>query len=437
MAQKLKFGNGTWATKKGSTLAYNDENNNYKPLPFTTTRNSIGTRVNKEGLIEVVGNDVPRIDYKDSSDGALLLENSSTNLIPYSEDFSNAAWDLFRISVTTENYASPNGSSTVKNIIADTSNNTHGIFDFVSASSGIYTSSAFFKANGYNFACVRISVDGDTKRFSAVIDLTNGNVTITDATGSPTSTSFSVNDYGNGWYRLSVSCSHSSGSVYLTISPSSTSNPTFSSSLPSFLGDGTSGVLVFGAQLEQSSYPTSYIPTSGSTVQRAADTASGAGNSEVFNDSEGVLFADIAANANDGTERELCINDSSTSNRVAVRYRDSNDDIRAIVRSSGVNTLNVTIGVGSVLLYNKVALKYKVNDFAFWINGFEVATDTSGAAPSGLDVISFNDGSSSDFYGKTKEISYYDEILTDLELEYMTSYRSLNELVTELNLNEL
>ena len=81
ITQKLKFGNGTWATKKGSTLAYNDENDRYKPLPFTTTRNSIATRVNKEGLIEVVGNDVPRIDYTDSADGVLLLENSATCLL--------------------------------------------------------------------------------------------------------------------------------------------------------------------------------------------------------------------------------------------------------------------------------------------------------------------------------------------------------------------
>jgi len=442
MAQKLKFGNGTWATKKGSTLAYNDENNNYKPLPFTTTRNSIGTRVNKEGLIEVVGNDVPRIDYKDSSDGALLLENSSTNLIPYSEDFSNAAWDLFRISVTTENYASPNGSSTVKNIIADTSNNTHGIFDFVSASSGIYTSSAFFKANGYNFACVRISVDGDTKRFSAVIDLTNGNVTITDATGSPTSTSFSVNDYGNGWYRLSVSCSHSSGSVYLTISPSSTSNPTFSSSLPSFLGDGTSGVLVFGAQLEQGSYATSYIPTSGSTVQRAADTASGAGNSEVFNSEQGILFANIAALANDLTNRTIALSDGTTSNTVRIQYLTISNAIWATVTNIGAggNQAILQYTSSDITINSKISLKYKANDFSLWVNGFEVATDTSGVTFSAntLNTFQFDRGNGAeDFYGKTKELGYYDTALTDEELEYMTSYRSLNELVTVLNLNKL
>jgi len=438
MAQKLKFGNGTWATKKGSTLAYNDENNNYKPLPFTTTRDSIATRVNKEGLIEVVGNDVPRIDYKDSSDGALLLENSSTNLIPYSEDFSNAAWDLFRISVTTENYASPNGSSTVKNIIADTSNNTHGIFDFVSASSGIYTSSAFFKANGYNFACVRISVDGDTKRFSAVIDLTNGNVTITDATGSPTSTSFSVNDYGNGWYRLSVSCSHSSGSVYLTISPSSTSNPTFSSSLPSFLGDGTSGVLVFGAQLEQSSYPTSYIPTSGSTVQRAADTASGAGNSEVFNDSEGVLFFEGSTLVNSGETRRIVLSDGTTSDRVILEYSGALNTINYYLVSSGIDQAALSFVLNNSNSFTKIILKYKTNNFALWVNGFQVGVDASGVTPIGLNEISFlGVVGNYPFYGKTKEIGYYDTALTDEELEYMTSYRTLNELVTELNLNEL
>ncbi len=60
MAQTLKFGNGTWATKEGSALAYNDENGNYKPLPFDFDRASTATRVNKEGLIEVVGRDKPK-----------------------------------------------------------------------------------------------------------------------------------------------------------------------------------------------------------------------------------------------------------------------------------------------------------------------------------------------------------------------------------------
>jgi hypothetical protein len=74
MANTLKFGNGQWATKVGSTLAYNDEGGNFKPLPFNFTRSTGGTRVNKDGLIEVVTNNKPRIDFLNDSNGALLLE---------------------------------------------------------------------------------------------------------------------------------------------------------------------------------------------------------------------------------------------------------------------------------------------------------------------------------------------------------------------------
>ena len=125
MAQKLKFGNGTWATKEGSTLAYNDENNNYKPLPFTTTRDSIATRVNKQGLIEVVGNDIPRIDYTDSAEGVLLLEPSRTNLFEYSEDFSNSYWSKIGSGsgiapiVTAEYAISPDGTQNASRVQFD------------------------------------------------------------------------------------------------------------------------------------------------------------------------------------------------------------------------------------------------------------------------------------------------------------------------------
>ena len=81
MANTLKFGNGEWYGKKDTILAYNDENSNYKPLPFDFSRASSATVVNKDGLIETVGSGQPRIDYKDDSEGALLLEPSRTNLL--------------------------------------------------------------------------------------------------------------------------------------------------------------------------------------------------------------------------------------------------------------------------------------------------------------------------------------------------------------------
>ena len=95
MAKTFKFGeNGKWATKTGSSLAYNDQNDNFKPMPFSVTRDSIATRVNKQGLIEVVGHDKLRIDYKDSSKGVALLEPARSNVLTYSEDFNQ--WLVFQ-----------------------------------------------------------------------------------------------------------------------------------------------------------------------------------------------------------------------------------------------------------------------------------------------------------------------------------------------------
>jgi hypothetical protein len=85
MANTLKFGNGEWYGKKDTILAYNDENRNFKPLPFNFSRESSATVINKDGLIEEVGSGQPRIDFKDNTKGALLLEPSRTNYLPKSE----------------------------------------------------------------------------------------------------------------------------------------------------------------------------------------------------------------------------------------------------------------------------------------------------------------------------------------------------------------
>ena len=158
MAQTLKFGNGTWATKKGSTLAFNDEDGNYKPLPFATTRATSATRVNKEGLIEVVESDRPRIDYTDSADGVLLLEKAATNLVTHSEDFSNAAWVKLgagtgSAAIVTSDYAiSPDGTQNATRLQCDlnggltSSANQSLIYDSYT-SSGNQSISIYVKSN--------------------------------------------------------------------------------------------------------------------------------------------------------------------------------------------------------------------------------------------------------------------------------------------------
>ena len=420
MAQTLKFGNKVWAAKEDSVLAYNDINNNYKPLPFDFARASIGTRVNKDGLIETMGQDIARIDYTDSADGVLLLEPSSTNLITYSEDFSNAYWSKSGSSVVS-GFTSPDGTSNAFKLVEDTSGGAHFITTPITWAADNNTFSLYAKSNGRNW--IRLNTNDSTGNNLAWFNISNGTLGSKDA-GITTS----ITLIADGWYKCSMTktlTSFAGGATILIADADGSST---------YTGNGTSGIYIFGAQLEQSSYPTSYIPTSGSTVTRAAETCNNSGNSEVFNDSEGVLFADIAALATAPT-RVITLGDGTSSNRIQFFYNSSNV-LNGNVIAGGSGQVTGFSYDGNSNLFNKCAVKYKVNDFAFWVNGFEVATDTSGATPIGLNELNFDNGTgTSDFYGKTKELGYYNTALTDAELETLTSYRNWVSMVNELNLN--
>ena len=420
MSQTLKFGNKTWATKVGSTLAYNDENDNYKPLPFAFTRSTSATRVNKEGLIEVVTNDRPRIDYTDTSDGVLLLENAATNLVLYSEDYSQSVWTKSKATITSNSVVSPNGTLTADKLVEDTSIGEHIVYDLLITSSGNFSHSIFAKAEERT----KIRISSGSNLHKVDFDLSNGSIILeVGATGS-------IDSMANGWYKLSISWNESSSVPQYAFVSLLDDN-----GLDSYQGNGSSGLYIWGSQYEQSSYTSSYIPTQGSATTRVAETASGAGNSEVFNDSEGVLFANIAALADDGTDRAITISDGTSSNRVTFYYGASST-LNYNIYSGGLVSFG-SLTIPNISAFSKFSIKYKSNDFAFWVNGFEVHTGSSGNSPTGLDrlnISTFN-ASGAFFYGKTKEIGYYDTALTDLELETLTSYRTWESMVKELNLN--
>jgi hypothetical protein len=244
MARTLKFGtDGNWATKKGSTLAYNDQNDRFKPLPFTTTRASGATRVNKEGLIEVVGNDVPRIDYTDSADGVFLLENSSTNLFTYSQNSSE--WSQTRTSNTDNEIISPDGTLNASLITEDATLNSKYTFLNLSTTTNEHTLSFFAKYKG-RYLQVLFGTSDTSSDIYINFDLQNGTFNNNGVTNP------SIEDFGNGWYKISLSVTPivtSDFGVLFSLATSLTS-----SRLASYQGNGTSGVYIWGAQLEQQSY---------------------------------------------------------------------------------------------------------------------------------------------------------------------------------------
>jgi hypothetical protein len=426
MAQTLKFGNGTWATKKGSTLAYNDLGGNFKPLPFTYTGAGKGTRVNKEGLIEVVENDRPRIDYKDSEDGVFLLEKASTNLIPYSEDFSQSAWIKTRSSISSNSSISPDGTLNADKLIEDTSTNTHSTQNNVTIGNVDTTISVFVKADTRSrirFILTDLTT-GDYR-----IDLNLNNLSVIEnnggSRGSWTNTSYKIENFTNNWYKVSLTATKGAGSqASLSI------NLLDNSGNHTYTGDGTSGIYIWGAQLEEGSYPTSYIPNYGTAagVTRSAETANGSGDASTFNDSEGVLMAEFKSlDSSDTSSRRLGITKNGTYEGLRI-YMD-NGTIGVVVFDGAANQYSKSINIDNSI-FHKVALKYKQNDFSFFVDGFEYNPQLFGNTfVSGtLNDISFDYVGGNKFYSSTKQIQYFDSALNDSDLETLTSWVSFTDM---------
>ena len=437
MAQTLKFGNGNFATKAGSTLCYDDQNGNFKPIPMDFTRASTATRVNKQGLIEVVKSNVPRIDYTDTSDGVLLLEKAATNSITYSEDFSQSYWTKSNATITSNSVISPEGTLNASKVTEQNVSGVHYVGASLAGGAGEYTWSCFLKQGTSRYAGMRAVVNGFQNRFFVNVDLSNGSVVDTHTVGSGTTWEYYVHKYTNGWYRLVIQAANVSGNMDMSISSSNVAQPNYSLGLPTYLGSTNNNFYIWGAQFEIGSVASSYIPSQGSATTRVAETASGAGNTEVFNSQEGVLFLDTKALSNDGTTRTIGLSDGSNSNRIHFIYYSITNGYSVNYRVSNSTQVAFT-ELGNILDYQKIAFKYKSGDFSLWYNGFEIDTDnnTTMMSENTLDRLSFNqEPNTLNYSGKTKEIGYYDAILTDLELETLTSYRSWESMVNELNLN--
>ena len=397
---------------------------------FTFIRSGNATRINKDGLIETVGSHVPRLNYdlyqgKPKQCPSLLLEPSSTNLIEFSEDYSQSAWLKTNLSITSNSIKSPSGVVDSAKLVPDTTNGQHKIDITETVSSGATVAlSAFVKKGEYEFVCL-YEVNSAKGRFYNLNDGTQGGV----FNGAPTTSD--IEQLPNDWYRISITTTVPSTSarfiVYVCDSIFNTS----------FIGDNTKGLYVWGAMLEEQSYPTSYIPTSGSTETRNAEVCEDAGNSGTFNDSEGVLMAETSALAKDGTNRYISISDGSDANRIYIRYRASNNVFSgSVVVNNSLQVLFDTTN-DNILNFSKFLIKYKENDFAFWVNGFKLLVDTTGSVfPNGtLNQLRYNTGSGINvpFYGRTKQLQYFGTALTDSQLEYLTSYRSFGDMVESQN----
>ena len=353
---------------------------------FDFARTSTATRINSSGLVSNVATGVPRINYDSNGEnGHILLEPTSTNLNRY----SNSLNPINGGSVSLNNAISPDGTLNATKLIFGTDTNDGATFN-VGGSSCV-------SSTVYTFSFYAKSIVGDG-RFNLRID-TNSQALLVDENFTATSE----------WVR------------YTHTFTSDSSATSFGSNSRYRKLTSNNEILFYGMQLEQLGYATSLIPTlTGSTETRATETANGAGSAELINSTEGVLYAEIAALVNSGLVRYLGLSDGSNNNRVVILNDGTANRIRAIVSSGGTKYADLFYNVTDVTDFHKVAVKYKANDFALWIDGVERATDTSGSAPIGLNDLEFDLNTGGAFYGKCKALAVFNEALSDDELNNLT-----------------
>ena len=346
----------------------------------------------------------------DSGCGSWLLEPQSTNLVTHSSDLT-PWWSASGATIENTSIVSPDGTQNVKSVKTSSTGTYQGIFKAEASAFAdkTLTLSAFAKKsnNDYIFFYNIGGVQGNQGVWFNISDGTIG-------TNSSGWTNTKIENYGNGWYRCSSTLTFAtSGQDYIYIQNSNSDN--------NINSDINKETYIWGTQLEEQSYSTSYVPTSGATNTRLQDIATNSGNSTLINSTEGVLYAEIAALTDGGSFRQLTISDGSGSNRVSIDFTSTDNQIRSFSSSGGSTAANMSSLVSNATEFNKVAVKYKLNDYALWINGVEVATDTSAPTPIGLSELAFDNGASgNDFFGKNKALAVYKEALTDANLRCLT-----------------
>ena len=374
--------------------------------------NFVGS-IDNVSVQEVLG-DQPRLNY-DISNGvvqscpSLLLEPARTNLITYSEDFSQ--WTASNLTVTDNNAISPDGTLNASKLTAISGASVKRIQETgFSTTSTERCYSVFVKTD--DIKAIQLLHSGDLQGFARfdLVDYTVGSV------GSKTTAT--IQNYGNGWYKCTAifnSTNAFGSSLYVYFSDSAIGSYGGTSSQ---VGD----LFIYGAQYEEGSYPTSYIPTNGSSQTRAAETCNDAGNAATFNSTEGVLYAEFKPIALDSYWKRITLSDGTSTNRIILGIDNANNLTATVFDGSNQAVLGGSYsGIENM---QKYALKFKENDFALWINGVEVNTDSSGSTfpINTLDNLSFEDGNGGlDFYGSCKDIRVYNEALTDAQLQTLTT----------------
>ena len=314
---------------------------------------------------------IPRVEYDaDSNRLGLLVEESRTNVIEYSEDLSQ--WSSgTRITLSaTDVTETPDGQRGAYKAVATTLNTNH-YFEPVGSTPYLKTTTAgttwtfsIFAKAAENTVLQIASSSGFLSKYQN-FDLTNGVKLSGDVDGS------AIQAVGNGWYKCSVTQDTVGTTARFILIPANSDI----SRNPSFVGDGTSGIYVWGGQAEESaSFPTSYIKTTGSTATRSADVASIPVADFGYNADEGSVVVEAQHFTTATTAHAAFGLDDGTSSNRLYYYQNKGQWIGSV---SGTTTMNIDGADPAENTLTKTGVAYKENDYAHIRNGSNIGFDTT------------------------------------------------------------
>jgi len=377
---------------------------------ITFTRGSIGTYVGDDGLIKTAVQNEARFDHdSDGNSLGLLVEESRVNSLRYSQDFTDTLWVKTSATIIPNSVIAPDGTLTGSTMKADAGTAILPSVIQNAGDSAIRTLSLYAKMGTYRY----LKINPRGQQYGLVVDLQDGSVYATGNTGV---VSADIVPAPNGWYRLILTTDQifSTRIFAIRFSTNANNNSTFDF-------DGTETVYIWGAELETGSFPTSYIPTSGSTVTRAADVASitGSNFSSWYNQSEGTVVSNSVTTADPAFT--YTINDGTNSNRLGLNI--GTDYGQPFVTVSGTSyqygTAPTLVAGGGL-----VAFGYKANDYAAYGDATALTGSSPTSVPTGLNelAIGFRGTYQSDTHlnGHISRLTYYPQRLPDATLQALT-----------------
>jgi hypothetical protein len=331
--------------------------------------------------VQEIQTDTPRIDFTNDTKGHLLLEPQSTNLIPYSEDFSQ--WSLL------------GGTAGVVTYVSDLVNPDGSVGGYKISGSGIFVGIGLPSTAQRSIYARSVSGSGNAQLMTHNSN-TNNVFTLTEE-----------------WQRFELNSSPLvAGNFYVDLRGSETT---------------LDEIYVWGANAtNDQDYLTSYIPTTGAASTRNADVCNNSGSAQDFNSEEGVLYAELSALANGGVNRYISLSDNTSSNRLQIIYSSNSNrlTISGVGNVGGVfTTINYTSFVQNQ--FNKIAIKYSSSGCKVFVNGSEVGSNTDNTswvknALTTFDLTLWNQ-STAPFIGKVRNVQVFTEALTDEQLQKLTS----------------